>query len=226
MFLKHYDITLNRLQEEDLELLRHWRNSPLIQQTMEFREFITPGMQVEWFRSINNIYNMYLIISHREKEIGLLNAKNIDWDKKSFETGIFFWDADYYNSFVPAIVSLISTNFSFKIMNCETLYARTLKTNKHAIKYNLTLGYELCEGQEEVENQLYKLTWAKFRKVAKKLRRVLEIYGSDKQEGRIVVEPHDYEQGYGKFFDNKLTDSGLVWIQTEKGKEFILHSLV
>lgn len=226
MFLEHYDIRLNRLQESDLELLRYWRNSPLIRQTMEFREFISPEMQVEWFNSINNENNMYLIVNHQDKEIGLLNAKNFNWKEKSFESGIFFWDTNYYNTFVPALVSLIATNFCFKILNYKTLYAHTLKTNKNAIKYNLSLGYELCEGQEDKENQMYALTWEKFRRIVKKFRRLIESFSAGSKESIIVIEPHDYKHKYGSFYEEKLIAAGLKPLKTERGTEFVLPALV
>jgi UDP-4-amino-4,6-dideoxy-N-acetyl-beta-L-altrosamine N-acetyltransferase len=225
MFLEHYDIRLSRLQKNDLELLREWRNSPLIRQTMEFREFISSEMQLEWFNSINNENNIYLIISHENKEVGLLNAKNINWDEKSFESGIFFWDTNYYNTFIPALVSLIATNFCFKILNYNVLYAHTLKTNKHAIKYNLSLGYELTEGQEDKENQMYFLTLEKFRKIARKFRRLIDLFSSANKESFVVIEAHDYEHNYGSFFEEKLIAAGLKPNKTQRGTEFVLPAL-
>ncbi len=225
MYFEQYGIKLSRLQEGDLELLRQWRNAPLIRQTMEFRDFISPEMQIKWFNSINNIYNIYLLISYRDDKIGLINAKNINWEDKSFESGIFFWDTNYYNSFVPAIVSLLTTNFAFKILNYYILYAHVLKTNQHAVKYNLRLGYELCEGQEDKENQLYALSWEKFNAVARKFKRVFEAFTQGSNQGRIVIEPHDHENEFGEFAEVQLSDNGLSYHENEEGKVFILPPL-
>ena len=192
---------------------------------MEFREFISPEMQIEWFHSINNENNIYLIISHEDKDIGLLNAKNINWEEKSFESGIFFWDTNYYNTFIPALVSLIATNFCFKILNYNILYAHTLKTNTHAIKYNLNLGYELCEGQEDKENQMYFLTLEKFRKITRKFKRLIDLFSSGNKECVVVIEPHDYEFGYGSIFGEKLVAAGLKPLKTQRGTEFVLPAL-
>ncbi|MDZ7743378.1 MAG: hypothetical protein U5Q03_16975 [Bacteroidota bacterium] len=45
MKLFKYGISLNRLKEDDIELVRKWRNSRKINQFMEYREEITPEMQ-------------------------------------------------------------------------------------------------------------------------------------------------------------------------------------
>ena len=78
MKFRKYGITLTRLREDDIELVRKWRNSPGIQQYMEYREFITEEMQKKWFESINNLQNFYFIIEYENKKIGLINTSNID----------------------------------------------------------------------------------------------------------------------------------------------------
>ncbi len=68
MKLTKYGITLNRLREDDIELLRQWRNSPQINQFMEYRGNITPEMQRDWFRSVDNFDNFYFIIEYQGEE--------------------------------------------------------------------------------------------------------------------------------------------------------------
>lgn len=54
MIISKYNIRYIRLQEEDIELVRKWRNHPSITKYMVYREEITPEMQKKWFASINN----------------------------------------------------------------------------------------------------------------------------------------------------------------------------
>ena len=145
MIIKKFNITFRRLEEEDIELVRKWRNSPSISQFMEYREHITEEMQRQWFKSINNNNNLYFIIEYKDKKIGLINGKNIDWEKNTMETGIFFWDKDIYNTPVPILAILILAELGI-IIGGLTAYARILKTNTRAIKYNKLIGFELCDG--------------------------------------------------------------------------------
>ena len=198
MKLSKYDVILERLKEHDLELVRNHRNSESIQQTMEYREYITPEMQKTWFRSINNNHNFYLLIHYQGAKIGLVNAKNIQWEKQELESGIFLWETKYYETFIPAIVSLMITDLCFRLFDWDAVYAHILKSNTRAIAYNTSLGYELCEGQENIENQLYKLTPLQFDKITGKLRKALSRLYPGHEETRFILEPEDFENGLAR----------------------------
>ena len=188
MIIKKFNITFRRLEEEDIELVRKWRNSPSISQFMEYREHITEEMQRQWFKSINNNNNLYFIIEYKDKKIGLINGKNIDWEKNTMETGIFFWDKDIYNTPVPILAILILAELGI-IIGGLTAYARILKTNTRAIKYNKLIGFELCDGQEDVENQLYILPGGNFERKAKKLlmiHRMISCHGRSNSDLNFV----------------------------------------
>lgn len=158
MELTNYGITLRRLTEDKIEMVRQWRNDPKIQQYMEYRDYITPEMQAAWFKRINNDSNYYFLIIWEGKEVGLINIKDIDYDKKTGEPGIFIYDDKYLNSDVAMRASLCRDDFIWDVLKLEQLYIHILRNNVRAIKYNLYKGYKLVGGQEEVLNQLYVLT--------------------------------------------------------------------
>ncbi len=195
MLLEKYDIVLERLKEKDIELVRNHRNSENIRSTMEYRETITPEMQKKWFESINNNQNFYLLIHYKGEKIGLINAKNIQWENQELESGIFLWETKYYESFIPAIVSIMVTDLCFRLFAWDAVYAHILKTNRRAIQYNINLGYQLCENQANVENQLYKLTPARFEQVVGKLRKALSRLYPGSDITRFILEPEDFENG-------------------------------
>lgn len=195
MKLIRYGVTLKRLQHDDIELVRQWRNSPLIRQTMEFRDEITPEMQLKWFESINNNHNFYMLIEYEGKKIGLINGKNIDWERQSLESGIFLWETSYYETFVPAIVSIMITDMCIRLFGWDKMLAHILKTNHRAIQYNLSLGYQLSPGQDNVTNQEYILTPERFYKSTAKLQKALSKLYPGHELSTFVLEPHDFENG-------------------------------
>lgn len=95
LVLEGYGVKLKRLTHDKIELLRQWRNDPKIQQYMIYRETITPEMQEKWFQKINNDHNFYFIIEYEGKEIGCVNIKDVDYEKKCGEPGIFIYDDRY-----------------------------------------------------------------------------------------------------------------------------------
>jgi hypothetical protein len=70
LILKQYGVTLTRIQEKDIELIRYWRNQSDIVNFMEYKNYIFPEAQKKWFASIDNKLNYYFIIEFENKKIG------------------------------------------------------------------------------------------------------------------------------------------------------------
>jgi len=153
-----YGITLRRLDTDDLELLRGWRNDPKIANQMNYREYITPGMQKKWFSTINNSNNFYFIIIAEGKKIGLADLKDIDYGKKSWEAGLFIYNDNFLGTLVPFQIFLAQYDFGFFDLNLETCYGKVLNSNTNAIKFNASFGYTLEPGQDGLVHQKYVLT--------------------------------------------------------------------
>ena len=161
MIVKKGNLLLRRITIDDIELVRNWRNSQQVKQYMAFRDHITPEMQLAWFQSINNQNNMYFIFEYKDEKVGIFNVKDINWQERTMETGIFIAEEKYINTEIPLLAVLSFAELGLKIFNMSN-FAHILKSNKRAIRYNKMLGFELCEGQEDFENQRYKLNKKRF----------------------------------------------------------------
>ncbi|MFH1297319.1 MAG: GNAT family N-acetyltransferase [Bacteroidota bacterium] len=205
-----FGITIVRLKEKDIELVRQWRNSPQIVERYAYREYITPEMQKKWFKSISNLNNFYFMIIYQGKKIGVVNVKEIDWQNRHMESGIFVPDEKYWNTFVPSIVSIMLTQLFFRIFGWDHYHAHILKTNTKAIRYNKSLGYELCEGQEENENQLYIIRREMFEKRSKKLVQALSVMTDGDTSAVCQLEPEELGTELEHFIEDNLPN--IPWI--------------
>lgn len=205
-----YGITLNRLRQEDIEFVREMRNSEDVKKYMEFREEITPEMQQKWFESIDNFENFYYIIEYKGVKIGLLNDKNMDWEARTSESGLFLWDESYINTIVPVLASLCLLDAGFYYLNWNQSNIKVLRDNPKAIEYVSSLGYVLCDGQENSENQLYYLTRELFETKGKKIQQAARAFIDDESgEGYLLLEPFDYESGLAQRIENYMMEVGI-----------------
>jgi hypothetical protein len=189
-----YGITLRRIVEEDIEFLRQKRNA--ISPYMEFREYISPEMQKAWFNSINNYDNFYYIIEFRGTKIGLIHENEIDREKGWLNSGMFLFDIQYYNSYIPVLASLILIENSYYYhRNDRDSYIKIMKNNAGSIRYNEALGYVKCPDQEDKENQSYVLKKENFEKKAIKLRRAALSLCDDNKHITLILEKHDFISG-------------------------------
>ena len=223
MKLSKYGITLRRIRLKDTEIIRQWRNSEKINQFMEFRGNIRPEMQRNWFKSVDNFENFYYIIEYEQKDIGLINSSKIDWSTVSSEGGIFLWDEQYYETFVPVWASLCLLETSFFILGASKSMIKTLRDNERAKKLNIHLGYELQPGQEEVYNQVYEMTAASFKLQAAKLIKAAKLMAGDDPLGhKVFFDQEDIRSGLADFVHSKINkDMIQEFTESEEGRLYI-----
>lgn len=173
--LTGYGVTLRRLTHDKIELLRQWRNDPKIQQFMIYREYITPEMQEHWFERINNDNNFYFIIEYEGREVGMINIKDIDYEKKTGEPGMFLYDEELWNSDVAMRASFCFGEFVWDTLCLESMYIHVLASNKRALEYNKLCGYEIVSGFEQEENLMLALSRDKARNPSPKLARIKRV---------------------------------------------------
>ena len=194
---------------------------------MEYRENITPEMQQEWFWSVDNFDNFYFIIEYQGKKIGLINSSHIEWDTVSSEGGIFLWDEQYYETFVPVWASLCLLETTYFVLGAGKSVIKTLKDNERAKKLNIHLGYELMEGQEEIFNQSYLLTRESFTRHAHKLIKAATLLaGQDPGGHSLFFDLEDIRSGLADFIHGKIKKEMILeYSETKDGRLYIFNSI-
>jgi len=193
MIISKYNIRFIRLKEEDIELVRTWRNHPSIRNNMVYREEITPEMQKKWFASINNNENLYFIIEYKGKKIGLINGKDINWEEKSMETGIFIWNKHYRRTHIPTLCTLIFAELGVLHWNLKPR-ATILKKNERALKYNKMLGFKVTEDDPDKEYVKMEMDKSSSGFIAKKHKAALQLLAGN-EPVKIVFEKEEIESG-------------------------------
>ena len=131
----------------DLERVRRWRNAPHVRREMDFREHITPLMQAAWWRGLDPFKNFYWMIEVDGNAVGVVHAKDIDWDLGVAEAGIFIGKREYLNGFVPVLAVLGMMDALFDLEGLKTLKAKVKAGAPMILDFNRRLGYEVV-GEE------------------------------------------------------------------------------
>ncbi|MDD2965053.1 MAG: GNAT family N-acetyltransferase [Bacteroidales bacterium] len=192
MIYSNLGVNFYLLKESDIELVRCWRNDPVVVQNYEYREYITPEMQAAWFKTINNTNNLYTLVEYKGKKVGVINVKNIDWENFDCEGGIFFPDPKTHQTPLPAIVSYITTELLFTAFNWKVVKAHVLRENKSVQAFVKMLGYEKLPNQEHVNNQAFQITHESFMKKAPRLRKAVSVLAGSTKKGVLLIESTEF----------------------------------
>ena len=158
MIIRKYGVSLLRLKQEDVELVREKRNSDVIRDKMFFQRTISAKAQQHWFEEQYNIYNYYFVIEYKGKKIGLINGKNVDYEARTAEGGLFIWHPDYWESFVPVLASVILTDYNFVLCNFEKVIAQVLDSNERTQHYNAQFGFKPDPALSTPDRPVYSLS--------------------------------------------------------------------
>ena len=140
LVLTNYGVALNRLTENEIEMVRNWRNAPEIQATMQYRDYITPEMQKAWFGRINNTQNYYFVVEYRGEKIGLINVKDIDYTQKCGESGVFIYEDKYLATDIAYRAHLVLFDFIYEVVGLDYTYSHILHGNPKAYRFAEFLG--------------------------------------------------------------------------------------
>lgn len=167
------DLVLRRVSDEHIEMIRQWRNHPEVQRYMFFKEWISPEMQRTWFTNTNNKYNMYFVLEQNGQYFGLVNLKNIDYQEKSAESGVFLAPGNVSTDSLLGVRSVVAIlDLAFYILGLSSISASVKSDNHRAITFNERLGFFRSKAEGVVLT--LKATEKSFSSRAAKIRRLLQ----------------------------------------------------
>ena len=225
MIIESNGITIERLREKDIEMVREWRNSRFVKQYMLHQETITAEMQKKWFKSKDNFNNFYFILIYKGKKVGLGNINSVFWDKKQGEVGIFVADKSLIGSILPIVGSLTLSDIIFKIFRLKRIVAQIREDNPRSKKLSKLIGAKLAEKQDSEESKLYHIYPEDFYKSTKKFFMLMKPMGFSRGSMKISFDNYDIETGFAQKFIILLEDAELNFKKTEKENEIIFTEI-
>lgn len=169
-----YGIMLEPITETDLDMVRRWRNADHVKQHMQYRDHITEAMQQRWYRSLDKRCNYYFIIQKESEKAGVVNLKDIDWDHRTAEAGIFIGEEPYLNTLLPVLATVAIMEYAFGTLQLKRLKAKIASANLKAIRFNESIGYQKLEEQGNDGFDYYTTDELSFREATRTIRHTLD----------------------------------------------------
>lgn len=157
-----YQVSLRPVAEQDLSLLRAWRNSDFVRENMVSTSLITAEQQSAWFKKISHDETqMHWVIEYRGQPIGSTNVKvpvsgETVFTARALEPGLYIGDEKYQGNILAFAPTLAMYDYCFTHFATNSFQAAVKQSNAAALKYNQQLGYEIINQDDFVHLRLQK----------------------------------------------------------------------
>jgi RimJ/RimL family protein N-acetyltransferase len=148
MHFSRFGIRLQRLDPDDLEMVRQWRNSSWVRPYMHYRELIGPDQQTLWFQGLDAERDWYFTARAGDVPFGLFDIKAIDWTAACGESGGFVGEPRFIGRSEPAQATLALMDFAFQVLRLQSLQARYSANLKRVVRFNQQLGYVVTREED------------------------------------------------------------------------------
>lgn len=137
------DIKLIEIKEEDLELIRNWRNSEEVSRYMYTSDQITPEQQLDWFTKIKNDDSQkYWLIEYDNIKLGLVSIYNIKQNFKHCSWAFYLGNSDVRGAGIGSKVEYTILNYVFEIMKFNKLMCEVFSFNEKVIQMHKKFGFQ------------------------------------------------------------------------------------
>lgn len=147
-----YGVVLRPMAAGDLERVRRWRNAPHVRKRMAYTDYISPAMQVRWWGQLDPEANRYYLVGYHGAEIGVVHAKDIDWEAGTAETGIFIGRREYLGTFAPVLAVLALMDELFLVQSLGRLRAKVRADAHDVLAFNRRLGYRVVAEEGDMRH--------------------------------------------------------------------------
>lgn len=136
------DINLRTISENDIEIIRIWRNSEQVSKYMYTSEYISKEQQIQWYNGIKKDDTCeYWIIQYDNKKIGLASLTNINKVLNSCYWAFYLGDTSIRGVGIGGKIEYNVLSYVFDKLKLNKLRCEVFIFNEPVIKMHEKFGF-------------------------------------------------------------------------------------
>ena len=145
--IQAYGIELQHLKQDDIELVRQWRNHPEVSRHMLSAEHISPAQQVTWFEQLETAHDrIYYMACYKDEPTAFASVTCGSGDSLAnsdiLEAAIYLAPDSRCRGTILAFAPALALNDAcFEHLPCTRLVARVKTENEAALRFNTQMDY-------------------------------------------------------------------------------------
>ena len=185
MMIQGYGLELQQLQQQDLEMVRLWRNSPHVRNMLANPQIISPEAQQTWFAQLDSQQHLYFVARQNDVPFGVFYLTNIN--QGTAAPGAFIGDTEFLETPVPAIGILVLLQFGFEHLKLEKLSSLVKDDNKRGLGIYPQLGFVPEPANDPPGFTTYSCTATDFEMAATRFKQIAATYAHTTQEVQVTA---------------------------------------
>ncbi|MBQ2801079.1 MAG: GNAT family N-acetyltransferase [Lachnospiraceae bacterium] len=144
-------IVLELIKKSDTPLIVKWRNNEKVRKNFIFQEIFTEEMHNKWMDTkvaSGEVVQFIIRLKESKKAIGSVYFRDIDYDKKEAEYGIFIGEDTERGMGYGSEAARLALAYAFSELKLESVFLRVFADNTAAIRSYSSVGFEETEYQK------------------------------------------------------------------------------
>lgn len=141
---KNYRIYLDLITKNETELIVKWRNNENVRKNFIFQKTFTNEMHNNWMdtKVANGEVVQFIIrLKENDKAIGSVYFRDIDYEKKEAEYGIFIGEDNERGKGFGSEAAELALQYAFSNLKLKSIFLRVFADNESAIKSYESAGF-------------------------------------------------------------------------------------
>ena len=147
-------VELRELSLNDTEKIVRWRNQDFVLENFIDKRLITKESHINYYHSRieTGLVKQFIIVCD-EIDVGTTFLRDIDYQKKEAEFGIFIGEKDYLSKGVGSKAAKLIVEFGFDQLKLDRIFLRVLANNVRAQKSYEKVGFHLDDSNKYIKNE-------------------------------------------------------------------------
>ncbi len=151
MIEKKESIVLEPIKKSDTPMIVKWRNNQKVRKNFIFQEIFTEEMHNHWMDTkvaAGDVVQFIIRIKESGKAIGSVYFRDIDYEKKEAEYGIFIGEDEERGKGYGSEAAKLALEYAFSELKLESVFLRVFADNIAAIHSYESAGFKETQYQK------------------------------------------------------------------------------
>lgn len=146
-----YGVVLKPIQQDQIEMVRQWRNTARIRELMLQQEPISKGQQARWFKTMyQDPTQVYFLVYFKSQPIGVASLTAIDTRARECEPGMYIFEETYQGNIIPFSVAFALNDIAFEVLELARLHGKIFQSNQASLRFHKACGYQVTDDAGEL----------------------------------------------------------------------------